>query len=54
MAMMSLPATKGFEIGSGFEGTKMLGSQHNDNFELKEEQKVSHTSLTLSDSPELS
>ena len=26
MAMMSLPATKGFELGSGFEGTKMLGS----------------------------
>jgi chorismate synthase len=31
-AMMSLPATKGFEIGSGFEGTRMKGSQHNDPF----------------------
>jgi len=31
-AMMSLPATKGFEIGSGFEGTLLLGSQHNDAF----------------------
>jgi len=31
-AMLSLPATKGFEIGSGFEGTKMRGSQHNDGF----------------------
>ncbi|GBG24866.1 Chorismate synthase [Hondaea fermentalgiana] len=31
--VMSLPATKGFEIGSGFEGTKMRGSQHNDPFE---------------------
>jgi chorismate synthase len=31
MAMLSLPATKGFEFGSGFEGTKMLGSQHNGN-----------------------
>ena len=39
MAMLSLPATKGFEIGSGFEGTKLLGSQHNDKFELKEEVK---------------
>jgi chorismate synthase len=31
-AMMSLPATKGFEIGSGFGGTRMRGSQHNDPF----------------------
>ncbi|KAI0229270.1 bifunctional chorismate synthase/riboflavin reductase [NAD(P)H] aro2 [Massospora cicadina] len=29
-AMLSIPATKGFEIGSGFQGAKMLGSQHND------------------------
>src|SRR5206468_2473659 len=29
-AMLSLPASKGFEIGSGFEGTRLLGSQHND------------------------
>jgi len=28
--MMSIPATKGFEFGSGFEGTKMRGSEHND------------------------
>lgn len=34
-AMLSIPATKGFEIGSGFEGTKMLGSQHNDPFVQK-------------------
>jgi len=34
-AMLSLPATKGFEIGSGFAGTSMLGSQHNDPFEMK-------------------
>ena len=32
-AMMSINATKGFEIGSGFEGTKMRGSEHNDEFE---------------------
>jgi chorismate synthase len=31
-AMLSLPATKGFEIGSGFAGTKLKGSQHNDVF----------------------
>lgn len=29
---MSLPATKGFEIGSGFAGTVMKGSEHNDEF----------------------
>ena len=29
-AMISIPAAKGFEIGSGFAGTSMLGSQHND------------------------
>lgn len=28
--MMSLPATKGFDIGSGFEGVTMHGSDHND------------------------
>jgi len=32
-AMLSLPATKGFEIGSGFAGTSLRGSQHNDAFE---------------------
>lgn len=31
-AVMSLPATKGFEIGSGFAGTLMTGSEHNDEF----------------------
>jgi chorismate synthase len=31
-AMLSLPASKGFEIGSGFAGTRLLGSQHNDPF----------------------
>ena len=32
-AMLSLPATKGFEIGSGFAGAQLRGSQHNDAFE---------------------
>ncbi|MBK16462.1 MAG: chorismate synthase [Prochlorococcus sp. SP3034] len=31
-ALMSLPATKGFEIGSGFAGTYLTGSEHNDPF----------------------
>ena len=31
-ALMSLPASKGFEIGSGFQGTLQLGSEHNDPF----------------------
>lgn len=29
-AMLSLPAVKGFEIGSGFEAVKMKGGEHND------------------------
>jgi len=29
MAMMSIPATKGFEIGEGFNSAKMKGSEHN-------------------------
>lgn len=35
-AMLSLPATKGFEIGSGFAGTLLRGSEHNDLFENRE------------------
>jgi chorismate synthase len=31
-ALLSLPASKGFEIGSGFAGTRMTGSAHNDPF----------------------
>jgi len=31
-AMLSINAVKGFEYGSGFEGIKMRGSQHNDEF----------------------
>ncbi|MGO8700129.1 MAG: chorismate synthase [Limisphaerales bacterium] len=34
-AMLSLPASKGFEIGSGFAGTLMTGLQHNDAFRMK-------------------
>jgi chorismate synthase len=31
-AMLGINAVKGFEYGSGFEGTKLRGSQHNDEF----------------------
>jgi chorismate synthase len=34
-AMLSIPATKGFEIGSGFQGARMQGSAHNDPFVAK-------------------
>jgi chorismate synthase len=34
--VMSLPASKGFEIGSGFAGTLLTGSQHNDEFYIDE------------------
>lgn len=39
-AMLSIPATKGFEIGSGFAGTLMTGTQHNDAFVLDENGKI--------------
>ncbi|WP_031528943.1 chorismate synthase [Dyadobacter crusticola] len=41
-AMLSINAVKGFEYGSGFEGVKLLGSQHNDAFFVDENEKV-HT-----------
>src|SRR5690606_27352747 len=34
-AMLGINAVKGFEYGSGFEGVKMLGSQHNDAFYIE-------------------
>ena len=37
-AMLSLPATKGFEVGSGFAGTFLKGSEHNDAFEIRDDQ----------------
>lgn len=33
-ACMSLPASKGFEVGSGFDGTRLTGFDHNDPFRL--------------------
>ncbi len=38
-AMLSINAVKGFEYGSGFEGTRMRGSAHNDEF-IKEGDRV--------------
>lgn len=35
-AMMSIPASKGFEVGSGFHAAEMRGSEHNDPFVMKE------------------
>jgi chorismate synthase len=34
-AMLSLPASKGFDIGSGFGGILLTGTQHNDHFRMK-------------------
>ena len=47
-ALMSLPATKGFEIGSGFSGTYLKGSEHNDTFiksaDIRKLRTISHNS----------
>jgi chorismate synthase len=42
-AMLSLPATKGFEIGSGFGAARMKGSEHNDAFDLDKQGNVTTT-----------
>lgn len=34
-AMLSLPASKGFEVGSGFAGARMTGLEHNDIFRMQ-------------------
>jgi chorismate synthase len=39
-AMLSLPATKGFEIGSGFSAARMKGLEHNDAFTLDKKGNV--------------
>jgi len=40
-AMLSINAVKGFEFGSGFEGVKMRGSEHNDTFIADKKNKIS-------------
>jgi chorismate synthase len=39
-SVMSLPASKGFEIGSGFAGTQLTGSEHNDEFYVKDNGEI--------------
>ncbi|GMI06636.1 hypothetical protein TrLO_g3189 [Triparma laevis f. longispina] len=42
-ACMSLPAAKGFEVGSGFEGTMLTGKEHNDEFYIDPETGATRT-----------
>jgi chorismate synthase len=39
-AVMSLPACKGFEVGSGFSGTDLTGAEHNDPYYADDEKRV--------------
>lgn len=43
-AMLSIPASKGFEIGAGFESARMKGSTHNDAFALDRKKKIKTSS----------
>jgi chorismate synthase len=45
-AMLSLPATKGFEIGSGFGGVLLTGTQHNDPFRARGGKVVTTTNFS--------
>lgn len=42
-AMLSINAVKGFQYGSGFEGTKMKGSEHNDIFQQDQSTKTNYS-----------
>lgn len=42
-AMLSLPASKGFEIGSGFAGTDLTGLAHNDEFRMEGDRVRTYT-----------
>ena len=42
-AMLSLPASKGFDIGSGFAGTDLTGLEHNDEFYMSGDRVRTHT-----------
>lgn len=46
-AMMSLPASKGFELGEGFHSTIMRGSEHNDLFSENKFLHTNHAGGTL-------
>jgi len=45
-AMMSINAAKGFEYGSGFKGTTMKGSEHNDAFYMEDDQVKTKTNFS--------
>ncbi|RKO96563.1 chorismate synthase, partial [Caulochytrium protostelioides] len=45
-AMLSIPATKGFEYGSGFAGGSIPGHVHNDAFVLKDDAMRTHTNFS--------
>ncbi|GMH61278.1 hypothetical protein TrVE_jg1583 [Triparma verrucosa] len=47
-ACMSLPAAKGFEVGSGFEGTMLTGKEHNDEFYIDPETGATRTKTNRS------
>ena len=42
-AMLSINAVKGFEFGSGFKGSSMKGSEHNDSFNADETTKTNRS-----------
>lgn len=42
-AMLGINAVKGFEVGSGFEGTRLHGSEHNDEFYMEGERVRTRT-----------
>jgi len=46
-AMMSIPASKGFEIGSGFAAATMRGSEHNDLWNDRFQTETNHAGGTL-------
>ncbi|NQY68542.1 MAG: chorismate synthase [Flavobacteriales bacterium] len=45
-AMLSINAAKGFEIGSGFEGTLLRGSEHNDEYYMDGDRVATRTNLS--------
>lgn len=45
-AMLSLPASKGFEIGSGFGGIALTGTQHNDPFRARAGKVITTTNYS--------
>lgn len=47
-AALSIPASKGFEIGHGFEAAQMRGSEHNDTFQARTETNQNTTQGQLS------